>query len=127
MTGMRQLINKATRLKNIIDLVYTNSDYITNSSVFDVNISDHSLIFVTRKKKTLKHPTRSILARSYADYDKENYQSQLRALNSNDFYACENPNDAWQIFETNLRSIIDNMCPLKRVVIKDKGDPWVNN
>ena len=65
--------------------------------------------------------------KSYADYDKENYQSQLRALDWNDFYASKNPNDAWQIFETNVRSIIVTMCRLKRVVIKDKGDPWVNN
>ena len=49
-TGLKQLIDSPTRGRNIIDLVYTNSQDVANAGVLDLNISDHDLIFVSKKK-----------------------------------------------------------------------------
>ena len=48
--GLRQLIKHPTRYSkdknSILDLIYTNSDFIYDSGVCDVNLSDHQLILM---------------------------------------------------------------------------------
>ena len=53
-TGLRQMINTPTRGANIIDLVYTNSQDISRAGVLELNISDHDLIFISKKKATIR-------------------------------------------------------------------------
>ena len=49
-----QLIKKNTRITNTtatcIDLCYTNSNIVAKAKVWDVTLSDHELILITRKK-----------------------------------------------------------------------------
>ena len=62
-TGLRQLIGRPTR-GHTSDLIYTNSPDIANSGVLDLNISDHDLIFVTKKKGMAKRKSVSFMGRS---------------------------------------------------------------
>ena len=48
--GLKQLIKTPTRGQNCIDLMFTNASDIANSGVFPINISDHDLIFITKKE-----------------------------------------------------------------------------
>ena len=52
--GLLQLIKKNTRITNTtatcIDLCYTNSNIVAKAKVWDVSLSDHELILITRKK-----------------------------------------------------------------------------
>ena len=52
--GLRQIIKEPTRYSrdkdSCLDLFVTNSDIIASSGVCNVNISDHQMILLTRKK-----------------------------------------------------------------------------
>ena len=52
--GLRQLIKHPTRYSSdkdsILDLIFTNSDFISNSGVCDINLSDHQMVLAMRKK-----------------------------------------------------------------------------
>ena len=75
--GLKQIIKNQTRIstnrESTIDLILTNSQYISNSGVLHMNISDHETIFLTRKKKKEKFVTTFIDARSYVNYQKEEF------------------------------------------------------
>ena len=51
LTSLSQLITDPTRHGNTIDMIFTNSNHISSSGVMDVFISDHELIYCSRKKK----------------------------------------------------------------------------
>ena len=51
--GLRHLLKTCTRFsatsRATIDLIYTNSEYVSESGCIDINISDHLATYVTRK------------------------------------------------------------------------------
>ena len=54
LTGLRQVIDQITRFSrtnSTIDLLFTNSEHISNFGTLDLNLSDHEAIFTTSKKK----------------------------------------------------------------------------
>ena len=44
-----------------------------------------------------------------------------------EFYAMNDPNPAWTFIEETINNNISNTCPIKKIRIKDKNDPWVTN
>ena len=52
--GLKQLIKTCTRFsatsRSTIDLIYTNSEYVSESGCIDINISAHLATYVTCKK-----------------------------------------------------------------------------
>ena len=82
--GMQQYINNVTRYSqtrhSIIDLIFTNSKYISKSGVLDINLSAHEMIFITKKK--CKSPKRqcTFSGRSYRDYNKNTFQQAIQNL-----------------------------------------------
>ena len=76
-TGLRQMINTPTRGANIIDLVYTNSQDISRAGVLELNISDHDLIFISKKKATIRRKQISFTGRSYRNYNKDQFQRSI--------------------------------------------------
>ena len=73
-TGLKQLINMPTRDTNTIDLIYSNAQDIANSGVLELNISDHDLIIVTKKKGNNKRKQVCFTGRSYRNYDKKRFK-----------------------------------------------------
>ena len=64
-----------------LDLIFTNSDYIANSRVCNLNLSDHELVFFTRKKITIKQDKITFSGWSYKNYNKNTFIREL--LNQN--------------------------------------------
>ena len=130
LTGLKQLITQTTRFarsNSTIDLIYSNSDNVINSGTLHINVSDHEVIFVSRKKAREKFNIIKSYARSYVNYSKNEFQEQIRNLNWDILSHSTDVNEFWGIIEDNIRNTIENMCPLKRMKIKDKGDPWVTS
>ena len=42
-------------------------------------------------------------------------------------YLIENVNTAWEYYVSRIRSAIDEMCPIRNFVIKNRKDPWITN
>ena len=93
LTNLRQLISEPTRNNNTIDLIYTNCDDVSNSGVYDILISDHELIFCTRKKSKICYNHINYLGRSYRQYNKEVFQNLLTNENWDEYWLYDNPDD----------------------------------
>ena len=57
--GLRQVIEETTRntdkSKTLMDLIFTNSKYVSESGTINTIISDHQPIFVVKKKTRAVH------------------------------------------------------------------------
>ena len=72
----------------------------------DVNISDHEMIYITRKHvKKAKSPS-SFQGRSYyANYNEEIFLQQLDEFEWYNLFECMDPEFAWSIVENNILRI----------------------
>ena len=125
--GLRQLINSPTRYGNVLDLVYTNSDYVAARGVLDIALSDHLLIYVTRKKLKTKTTSKIFLGRTYKNYDKGLFQEQLLDRDWAEMYSKGSAQETWDYMSDQIRHVIDWMCPIKRMKIRDRGEPWLSH
>ena len=127
--GLEQLIKKATRVSSksnsVIDLIFTNSDYIEDAGCIDLNISDHLATFVTRKKHFEKSARVDFEGRSYKNYSTEVYQGDLLREDWTGFYNNDNPNSAWEIFYGKMVTTLDTYCPIRKFKVKETRYPWV--
>ena len=80
-----------------------------------MNLSDHQAIFVVRKRINFKDAKINFTGISYKNYNKEDFQDNLRALHWNDFFGIENPNECWDIFYNRIISTLEDMCPEKNI------------
>ena len=66
----------------------------------NVNLSDHEMVYVTRKHvKNIKHPS-SFIGRSYVNYNEDLFVQALLNSDWEMFYNSANPNDAWSTMKT---------------------------
>ena len=127
--GLRQLIKNPTRYSqnknSCLDLFFTNSDIIANSGVCNLNISDHQMILLTRKKIKLHKQKCDFIGRSYRNYNKETFQDRII---QSDWTFLDNDlaiQDQWNNWLSNICKILDDMCPIKTFKIKQIKQPWI--
>ena len=128
-SGMKQIISDTTRYSNnnsCIDLIFTNSTSAYKKGTLDVNLSDHEMIFTTRKHIKKENNPTSFQGRSYKNYNEALFLDQLSACDWNILYQQNDPEIAWNILETNVRNVIDNMCPMQTFFVKYLKDPWIS-
>ena len=68
----------------------TNSDCIRDHGVKHINVSDHELIFVVRKKLKIQYIAINTFGRSYKNYDTLAFQ---RALTDHDWSLLDDMNN----------------------------------
>ena len=127
LNGLKQLILLPTRGVNCIDLLFSNSNDITNAGVLPLNISDHDLIFATKKKTCIKRKQVKFTGRSYRYYDKDIFQTQIINMNWEGYWGLRNPNDCWQFILNTIESELSIMCPLKARKVRCSNEPWLTN
>ena len=94
---------------------------ILDSGVLDVNISDHELVYLIRKK------SKEFIGRSYYGYDRDVFVRNLENATWDTFYENNDPNILWEIFLKIPQKTIDELCPQKTFKIKKYKDPWLSN
>ena len=106
LNGFKQLINLPTRTtqttSSLIDHVLSSKvDHISQSGVIDLGISDHSLIYCTRKiiRPVFGHH-RSISIRSMKRYNVDDFTLNLSRVNWSEITKCNEVNMAWENFKT---------------------------
>ena len=128
-----QIINDVTRVSKTssttIDLILVyDTDKISQKGVLDLRISDHCLIYCTRKvlRNTIKsHNTVNI--RSLINYNKETLQANLLDVDWSSVICSDNVIQAWGNFKSIFMSAIDNIAQMKEVRIKQRAQPWITN
>ena len=114
-TPTRQAKNNRASL---IDHIYTNSQCISHHGNVTLNISDHDLVYIIRKKRKPDNVKMTFQGRSYRHYDREVFQERLGDRNWDAFYRSSDVDQAWHLLLDGIRSEIDIMCPLKDIKIK---------
>ena len=129
--GIDQLINKPTRYSELkdscLDLVCSNLEHIANSVVCNINLSDHEMVLITRKKINIKKEKNSFSGRSYKDYDKVNFTERLLNQDWQVFDTETDPEILWNTMVNNIMNCIDKMCPLKNFKVRASDKPWFTN
>ena len=67
------------------------------------------------------------MGRSYRHYNKAILQETLRERDWTEFHYTRDVDRAWEIILSTILPVLDNMCPIRKHQIKDKGEPWLNN
>ena len=111
-SSLKQIITDVTRYSNLnscIDLIFTDCLSISDYGTLDVNLSDHEMIFLTRKHVSKPKVSSSFMGRSYLNYDKNLFTTSLKTKDWEPFYNSVNPNIAWAIMEQIIKTEIDIM------------------
>ena len=127
--GLRQLIKQPTRYSNardsILDICFTNCDFIQKSGVCDINISDHQMILLTRKKKLKQKNKCTFTGRSYRNYSKNEFQDRVINADWYNFRKETTVEGKWKKLIAIIEDSINVSCPLKNFKIKQVKEPWI--
>ena len=127
--GCVKLINEVTRYgihkESCIDQIVTNSNVILAWGVADINLSDHQLVYVQRKKSKMPIKKTTFKGRSYRNYDVNIFKQEIVEQNWNELFASTEPEKIWDIMLSKITEVADNMCPVKEFKIKKYKDPWI--
>ena len=130
MYGLSQLIDCPTRITSntstLIDHILTNTqENISQSGVIDTAISDHSLIYCTRKIPKAKYNRhKEITFRSLKNYSPDVYKRTLERVSFPNYENFDNPDVAHSDFITRLDCVINAIAPFKTVRIKNNASEW---
>ena len=109
----------------IIDHILTNTTNISQSGVIDLGISDHNIIFLTRKMKKIKlnHHT-YIKYRSFKNFSVSEYEERLKLVNFPNYLKFDNIDSAYSNFLKTLMTVIDSLAPSMEKRIKGRTQEW---
>ena len=130
--GLKQLIKNPTRItKNtstILDHILTNSeDKIFQVDTLDIGLSDHQLIYCTRKKcKEITDTKTYIKYRSLKNYSPEILKAKLQNLSFPDYSTYANVNEGYADLLTKVDSVIDEIAPIKEMCVKNNTAEWID-
>ena len=120
---------KTQQQETLIDHILTNcSEKVTQAGVIELGLSDHDLIYCTRKivrKKYFEHNTVSL--RSLKHYSPDLILGTLRAKQFPNYTNFDCVDDAYKHFSEIILKVIDSVAPLKEVRIPNSTQPWVDN
>ena len=127
--GLTQIIEDPTRTtdstSSLLDHILVNTpSKVTQSGVLNKCISDHDLIYMTRKHVNVKigqHNT--IKIRSMKNYSKELFNQKLSEVQFPDYSSFENVNEAYADLSSKLIGVIDSIAPLKQIRLKQTPNP----
>ena len=128
--GLSQLITEPTRVtpdsKTLIDLCITNSpEKVTNSGVIHLGISDHSLVFLSRKTQYCRIGPRVIETRQFKHFNRGKFLSDLNQLPWANVDLYSDPNEMWRVWKEMFLGCVDKHAPLKSKRIRNKRSPWI--
>ena len=117
--GLTQLITESTRVtqysSTLIDLCLTNSpDKISKSGVINIDIGDHSAVYLTRKFAHLRsNMHKTVEVRQLKNFNEAEFLRDLRMIDWNRVTTHNNRNEMWDFWKHLLASVIDKHAPFR--------------
>ena len=116
--NLNQIINECTRLGNFknttFDHIYTNSTNVVSCSTGMLNVSDHMLIYVTRKKAKAKRKVEYIFKRKITDEKIPLFKSDIANHDWSSLYTLTNTTDMWNGMLKTINHYADIHFPIKK-------------
>ena len=133
MLGLKQLIEVPTRVtcsnSTIIDHIlasFPNRD--SQKGVVDVGLSDHQIIYCTRKfSKTKRGTHKEIRCHSLKNYSADIYDEAMGRVDFPNYLNFENINYAYSNFIQKVMRIIDLVASIKTRRIKQNSQEWFDD
>ena len=129
--GLKQIITSPTRVtensSTLLDHILTNSiEKVSQYGVIDLSISDHQLIYCTRKTTHIKYPQHKyIKVRSLKNYTVEHFCKLLKNIHFPRYSMEYNDiNEAYTDIIEKVMSVINQIAPLKEIRIKGNTQQW---
>ena len=125
------MITSSTRItedtSTLIDLLFVNKpSNFTTAKVIATSLSDHEMIFCSRKINTHKHPNRTIKCRNYRVYDHHQLQNDANNIDWSPIYRIYDVNRAVEFLQINLKTLLDKHAPLIEKRVRGKPCEWLN-
>ena len=129
---LTQLLSTPTRIttrsRTLIDHIVVNRpELFSTFGTVDSGLSDHCMIFTSRKSLKCKPPVSKIWTRSYRQYDPHLFHIALSKIDWTPVYQCNCVDDAAQIFTTMFTETIDLFAPYKWITCRGKSADWMTN
>ena len=130
LNGLKQLLTLPTHITktstSLLDHVLTNSaDRVSQFGVVDTGLSDHQLIYCTRKiTRTKTNVHKYIKTRSLKNYSQTLFLDKLRKINFADYSNFKDINNAYSDFTEKVTSVIDEIAPIKEIRVKNNSQDW---
>ena len=128
---MTEIIREPTRItcssSTLLDHILTySSEKVSQKGVIDV--SDHQLIYCTRKSKRIKNNMHNqIEVRSLKKYSAEIFTNALKTVQFPNYNIFSNVNIAYSDLLSKISEIIDSVAPIKEIRIKNNTQEWFDN
>ena len=130
---LSRLIDEPTRMtdssRTTIDHILTNRpDNILQHGVIPTGLSDHYLIFCSRRisKGHFKNHS-TVKVRSLKNYSSEILLEKLCSVDWKPCFLSDCVNIAWTMFQTSFMNILDEVAPVKEIRVKQRTEPWMTN
>ena len=130
LNDLKQLLKLPTRITktstSLLDHVLTNSaDRVSQFGVIDTGLSDHQLIYCTRKiTRTKTNVHKYIKTRSLKNYSQTLFLDKLRKINFPDYSNFKDINNTYSDFTEKVTSVIDEIAPIKEIRVKNNSQDW---
>ena len=127
--SLTQYISTTTRntdkTNSLIDIVLTNSKFVSSSGTLEHFVSDHQPTYIVHKKSRDMRPKVEFTGRSYRNFNAEVFRNRLAAADWTEFYKSENTEQAWSLPQEHIIGILDIMCPVRTFRIKNYRPDWM--
>ena len=125
-----QLIDRPTRVtmtsRSLLDVVMvSNKDIVKTSSVLDLTISDHYLVYVVLDMKVPKPPPTYITTRSFRNYTADQFSSDITQVPWETVELMDSVYDRVNAFKDLFLTCLDNHAPIKTLKLKRKSNPSI--
>lgn len=119
---LEQLIKESTRVtersQTLIDHVMVNrNEMYHQNGVIELGVSDHSLIYTSRKKLKVEYDTEYVWTRSYRSYNDEMYERDIANADWSPVLNASNVNVAVNQFYRIILEIIEKHAPDRKSVV----------
>ena len=129
--GLTQLISTPTRVtpstKTLIDLYFTNAPTpnLLYYGSHPLNISDHDMIYLIRKKPRQKQTKITFEGRIYKNYNSTMFQNMIRTTDWDDIVTEPDSATAWSMMINRIDQLLSDICPIKQVTLRKPQRPWL--
>lgn len=129
--GLKQIIKTPTRTTDrstsLLDHILINSSSkISQQGVLNLGLSDHQLIYCTRKTTRSKiHQHTYVKIRTLKNYTKQLFLNKLSQIKFPNYIDFDDINAAYSHFIELITNIIDEIAPVKEIHIRKDTQDWV--
>ena len=110
----------------LIDHIWcNNSAQFAHRGCLDIGLSDHCLIFISRKKAKPSREREVRYIRCYRHFCPTAFAADVEKTDWSSVYNEQDVDTATTIFQSLLIGIIDKHLPLKRIRCRINSAPWV--